>query len=169
MNAWKKFDSLIKIIMTFCFARFGKEYTEEKHIAFIQFVKFCFVGASNVLVYYVTYVCCLCMLRKYLLFPNTDYIVAQIVGFMISVFWTYNINRKFVFSDSTDSYFVSLIKFYITYSFTGLIMNPLLLYLWKRMGISEFIGPFINIVFNTPVNFVISKVWTFKKKKSEDA
>jgi len=168
MNLLKKLDCVIRRIMSFCYAYFDKDYTEEKHNAFIQFIKFCFVGASNVILYYFTYVFCLHTLRKYLLFSKADYIVAQIAGFLISVFWTYTINRKYVFSDSNDSYFVSLITFYITYSFTGLIMNPLLLYLWKRVGISEYIAPLINVIFNTPVNYFISKVWTFRSKKADD-
>lgn len=148
--------------MSYIFRLNNKDYSAERHTSFMQFVKFCFVGVSNAIVYYVAYAGSLLFFRKACAFGELDYQVSQIIGFVISVFWAFSINRKFVFSGEKDSYIISLCRFYITYAFTGLFMNSFLLFLWKAIGISEFIGPFINVLFTTPANFLISKKWTFK-------
>ena len=36
-----------------------------------------------------------------------------------------------------------------------------------QMGIPELLGPIINLVITTPINFVINKLWAFKTKKNE--
>ena len=59
----------------------------------------------------------------------------------------------------------STIKTYISYSFTGLFLNSILLILWVKIcGISEFIAPVINLVVSVPLNFMINKFWAFKDK-----
>lgn len=48
----------------------------------------------------------------------------------------------------------SLIKTYISYSFTGLFLSSILLVLWVQvLGISEFIAPIINLLISVPLNF----------------
>lgn len=160
------FNIAIKKVEELLFRLLKMELTLENHLAFIQFVKFCFVGVSNAVVYYSVYAGSLILFKEYELFGELDYQVSQIMSFVVSVFWAFSINRKFVFhgSNTVDSYFKAMVKFYITYAFTGLFMNSVLLFIWKQVGISEFIGPFINILFTTPVNYLMSKKWTFKKR-----
>ena len=163
MKIWHLFDTAVYRILSYIFRLNNKDYSAERHDSFMQFIKFCLVGVSNAVVYYVAYAGSLIIFRKASVFGGLDYQVSQIIGFVISVFWAFSINRKFVFSGEKDSYLISLCKFYITYAFTGLFMNSFLLFIWKEIGISEFIGPVINILFTTPVNFILSKKWTFKK------
>jgi len=62
----------------------------------------------------------------------------------------------------------SLLKTYVSYSFTGLFLNSVLLFLWVDVfHISEYIAPFINLFINVPINFLINKFWAFKKEKQE--
>ena len=162
MKIWHLFDTAVYRIMSYIFRLNNKEYSVERHTSFMQFVKFCFVGASNAVMYYVVYVGSLLLFRKACVFGELDYQVSQIAGFVMSVFWAFSIYRIYVFSGEKDSYLISLCRFYITYAFTGLFMNSLLLFFWKKIGISEFIGPIINVLFTMPVNFILSKKWTFK-------
>ena len=58
----------------------------------------------------------------------------------------------------------ALIKTYISYSFTGLFLNSILLMLWVQVfHISEYIAPVINLLVSVPVNFLINKFWAFRE------
>lgn len=160
---WRIFDRAVFLIILLLYRFFGKEYTSDKHKAFMQFIKFCFVGATNAVVYYLVYAGSLLLFRRLRIFGELDYQISQVLGFASSVFWAFSMNRKHVFGFVNEPYFVALGRFYLTYAFTGLFMNSALLYLWKYIGISEFIGPLINIFFTTPINFFMAKLWAFRK------
>lgn len=144
------------------------KFTEEKWDALVQFVKFGIVGVSNTVISYVLYTGSLLLMRQFSLFPKLDYLLAQIVAFVLSVLWSFYWNNKMVFTlnDGEErSIIKSLIKTYISYSFTGLFLNSILLILWVQViGISEFIAPIINLLVSVPINFLINKFWAFKKK-----
>ena len=80
----------------------------------MQFVKFGFVGLSNVIVSYVIYVIVLLLFQRFNLFVDTDYIIAQIVGYVISIFWSFYLNNKYVFkSELKTSWIAALIKSFV--------------------------------------------------------
>ena len=145
-----------------------KNYTAGRQGLLIQFFEFCFVGVSNAVVYYAAYASSLLLFRKACMFSGLDYQVSHSISFIISTFWAFSINRKYVFAGAKDGYLSSLCRFYITYAFTGLLMNSVLLFLWKKIGISEFMGPFINILFTTSINFILSKKWAFKYQENNN-
>ncbi len=161
-RCWEVFDRLVYSILKVLCSAAGKDYTDRQHGLVMQFVKFCFVGVLNAVVYYSVYVGTLLMLRRFGLFSVWDYEIAQIAGFAVSVFAAFCINRKLVFTDHGTEFLRPLLRFYLSYAFTGLFLNSVLLYLWTRLGISEFIGPVINIFISTPLNFVLNKLWTFR-------
>ena len=66
-------------------------------------------------------------------------------------------------------YVVSLLKTYASYSFTGLFLNSLLLYVWVQVfHISEFLAPIINLLISVPLNFVINKFWAFRSDRTAE-
>lgn len=150
-----------------------KDYADNQHAAFMQFVKFGIVGVSNTVISYVLYAATLLILQKADLFPKTDYLWAQIVAFILSVLWSFYWNNKMVFVTSEEServWWKALIKTYISYSFTGLFLNSILLILWVKIcGMSEFVAPILNLLISVPLNFLINKFWAFKatNKKCE--
>ena len=101
------------------------------------------------------------------IFNGVDYIVAQIIQFILSVLWSFYWNNRFVFclkEGERRSLWKSLFKTYISYSFTGLFLSSILLVFWiKICNISEFIAPIVNLIISVPLNFVINKFWAFKK------
>lgn len=164
-----KIWNLIESLMKFFFVKvLHIKFTEEKWEALVQFVKFGIVGVSNTVISYVLYTGSLLLMRQFSLFPQVDYLLAQIVAFVLSVLWSFYWNNKMVFTlnDGEErSIIKSLIKTYISYSFTGLFLNSILLILWVQViGISEFIAPIINLLVSVPINFLINKFWAFKKK-----
>lgn len=165
-----------------------KVLSKLKNSAFLQFVKFGMVGLVNTAVSYVIYLVC------YYVFHISIH-VAYFWGFVISVFVAYLLQNRFVFQedDTAESrvWWKVLIKTYISYVFTGLILAELLLTLWITVidigqylgGVAEWltcfgivispsdlgvaIAPFINMVITIPTNFCINKFWAYRQKKSK--
>lgn len=144
------------------------DISEEKWEGFLQFVKFGIVGLSNTVVSYAVYLAALLPLRAMGKLPNIDYLVAQFLGFVISVLWSFVLNRKYVFQADNDEvpWHKALLKTYASYAFTGLFLNSVLSILWVEwLGISKLISPIINLLISVPINFVLNKFWAFRKKQ----
>lgn len=143
-----------------------------KSKSIIQFIKFGIVGVSNTLISYVLYSGGLIVFREACLFGQADYLIAQIVAFVVSVAWSFYWNNKFVFkmeAGKKRSIWKALLKTYISYSFTGLFLSSILLILWVQIfRISEFIAPIINLLITVPLNFIINKFWAFKQSNKTE-
>ena len=126
----------------------------------IQFVKFGIVGLSNTLISYVVYVAGVRF--------GMHYLLASILGFVISVLNSFYWNNKYVFGQGKEvrNLLKTLLKTFMAYAFTGLVLANILLYIWVDiLGISEYLGPLINLVVTVPLNFVINKLWAFRGGK----
>jgi putative flippase GtrA len=120
-----------------------------------QFVKFALVGLSNAIVLLAVYYA--------LIFLNIHYIPAYVAGFVLSVLNAYFWNNRFVFKNSHSSFWKKLSKVYVSY-ITTFLLSTVLLYLWVDIiHLSDKIAPIINICITTPVNFLMNKLWAFKK------
>lgn len=131
---------------------------------FLQFIKFCLVGVSNFAVSYVVY--------AVTLFLGFHWIVGSVLGFVISVLNSFYWNNKYVFTTGSGehrSWWQALIKTYISYAFSGLLLSNVLLFLWNDvLGIPELLGPVINLVVTTPINFVVNKLWAFRSSGKDN-
>lgn len=164
---WHLIDRIVYNFFSLIFVKaLHKNYTDLQHNVLMQFVKFGIVGLSNTIISYALYAVTLVTLQKVGLFPKTDYLLAQIVAFVLSVLWSFYWNNRMVFvveEGHKRSLWKSLLKTYVSYSFTGLFLNSILLILWVNvLGISEFIAPIINLLVSVPLNFLINKFWAFK-------
>lgn len=162
-NMDQKIESWIK---TF-FSLFKKEISDRTANSILQFIKFGVVGLSNTIISYLINVLILLGMRT--LQIEWDYIVANVVAFVLSVLWSFYWNNRFVFrvgEGEERSIGKALLKTYVAYGFTGIILNNLLSWFWITvMGISKFIAPLINLIVSVPLNFVINKLWAFKTEK----
>ena len=132
----------------------------------VQFIKFGIVGVSNTLVSYLLNLLCLFVLDKY--HVAYDYVIANTVAFVLSVLWSFYWNERFVFTKQNEDYksnkFVRLLKMYLSYGFTGIILNNVLSFLWiSVLDISKLIAPLINSAVGVPINYVLNKKWTFEE------
>lgn len=144
------------------------EISKAKWEALLQFVKFGIVGLSNTVVSYAVYLAVMFLLRIMGMLPDIDYLVAQFFGFMISVLWSFVLNRKYVFQADNEAvpWFKALLKTYASYAFTGLFLNSILAIVWVEwLGISKLIAPIINLLISVPINFVLNKFWAFREKR----
>lgn len=164
---WRLIESGIQVVLKATSGLTEKEVTDKSFETVIEFVKFGIVGLSNNVIFYIFYVICLLLFRKVNIFQNKAYLIAQVIAFIISMLWSFYWNNKVVFTlreNEKRSQFKSLIKMMISYSFTGLILNSALLILWiDVLDMSELIAPIINLIISVPLNFVINKLWAFKR------
>ena len=164
-------EKIIEIVLKKIFRIVRRECTESAIRNVTQFVKFGIVGASNTLVGYALYAVCLLLLKKLSILTDVDYIIAQTVSVLLSVLWSFYWNNKFVFTlqeNQGRNTIQALLKSYASYSFTGLILNNILLILWvKALGISEFIAPFFSLMISIPINFILNKFWAFKAQSQK--
>jgi len=122
---------------------------------FIQFFKFGIIGAVNTLAYFAIY--------YGLLFLGVHYIIAHVVGFLITVLSAYYFNRKYVFKpDENKSKTRQLVKVFTVYLSTFLLGTGLMFLQVDIIGISELIAPILNLFVTIPLNFVLNKFWAFR-------
>lgn len=155
-------EGIFKVILTRIYKLLGKELTDEQWAVWLQFVGFAIVGVSNFLVSYGVYALFLCF--------QTNYHFANIMAFLISVLNAFFWNNRFVFKqDGTQRiWWKTLLKTYLSYAFSGLFLTEVLLYVEITvLGLPKLLGPVINLVITTPINFFMNKFWAFRSKKTE--
>lgn len=97
---------------------------------------------------------------------GAHYLLANGIGFLITVFVSYVLNNLFTFKGEGKAEWSvkTLVKVYASYSVTGLFLNSILLWLWTDMlGINENLAPVLNMFFTVPINFLLNKLWAYKK------
>ena len=129
-----------------------------------QFIKFGIVGVSNTIISYLLNVLVLYILASFNL--SWDWLAGNIVAFLLSVLWSFYWNNKYVFTleeGKERNIGRALLKTYIAYGFTGIILTNILSFIWINcFEISKYIAPLINLVISVPLNFIINKRWAFK-------
>lgn len=147
-------------ILSVLFRWFRIQMTPEREETLRQFIKFGVVGVSNTLISYVTYVICLA--------AGMYYLVGSILGFIISVLNSFYWNSRYVFVQKEkdfSSIVRAFVKMALSYSFTGLILNNILLVvLVEWIHIPEIVAPLVVLLVTIPLNFILNKLWAFRKK-----
>lgn len=137
----------------------------------LQFVKFGIVGLSNTIISYVIYVVALLLFQSNGWLVSVDYLVAQVIAFILSVLWSFYWNNKYVFKQDEDeerNILHALLKTYISYAFTGLFLNSVLSWIWVEIvHIPKLFAPIINLLISVPLNYVMNKFWAFGKKNEK--
>ena len=158
---WNLFENVLNLI---AFKALHLKLRDETWDKFIQFVKFGIVGVSNTVISYVLNVLVLLALRSWEV--SWDFVAANVVAFVLSVLWSFYWNNRFVFvvqDGEKRDIGKTLVKTYLSYGFTGIILNNILSWLWISVfGISKYVAPLINLIISVPLNFVINKFWAFR-------
>ncbi len=144
---------LLKILLFFKIP----EQTAQK---MVQFVEFCVVGLSNTIISYIIYIFGIAL--------NVHYIIASVIGFVVSVTNSFYWNNKYVFKAEEGkkrSIIKTYIKTFLSYAVTGLFLANVLLIIWVEvLHLPEWSGPIINLLVTIPINFILNKLWAFKNK-----
>ena len=126
-----------------------------------QIIIFGMVGLSNTIIAYLIY--------SLFILLGFHYLIANFVSFLVSVLNAYYWNNKYVFKTQKGEYrscVRSLVKTYVAYGSTGLILQSFLLYLLVDiLHISEYIAQILCLMVTIPLNYLINKYWSFKTNK----
>lgn len=164
MHKSKKESSFVELTIKKIVKIIFRRNIEEKRIEnIVQFIKFGLVGISNTVVAYLINVLVLLLLREASI--TFDYIMANIVSFLLSVLWSFYWNNKYVFvaQEGERCLVKALLKTYVAYGFTGIILNNIFSWIWiKIFFISKYIAPIINLLVSVPINYLLNKLWAFR-------
>lgn len=141
----------------FVYKIFHINLSEAQWATFLQFIKFGLVGVSNNLICYLVYLA--------LVMLGVHYVLANVIGFTVSVFNSYYWNNKYVFvTENKRIWWKTFLKTYVSYAGTGIVLSNILLVIWiEKCGISAVIAPFINLIVTIPINFLVNKLWAYKR------
>lgn len=163
---------------------------KEKLQSLIQFLKFCIVGFSNVIISEGIYII--------LIFAGVHYLAANIIGNVISILNAYYWSNRYVFKAEEGEkriWWKVLLKTYATYGFSMLLTAGLLIFWMEAVRLERFMGPVLqmlesvglvgllsgfgivleskvlseilaaalNLIITIPINFLINKYWAYKK------
>ena len=163
-TAGKRFDAMARKLAVFVLRLLRREPKEETVVSLAQFVKFGVVGASNTLVSYLINVAVLKLLQPLNL--SWDYVAGNVAAFLLSVLWSFYWNNKYVFTareDEERSLWRTLLKTYVAYGFTGIVLTNVLSWVWVDvLGVSKYVAPALNLVISIPLNFAINKLWAYR-------
>lgn len=127
----------------------------------MQFIKFGVVGVSNTFVSYFTYVL-MCMM-------GFNFHIGNLAGFVIGVLNSFYWNNRYVFKieeNESRTWWKALAKTFVSYGFSGLVVTEILLIFWINViGVSSYVAPILNLFITVPLNFMLNKLWAFKKEK----
>lgn len=156
-------EKKVKILVEYLMLKIiKKSLTAEMWCSIWQFFQFAVVGLSNTIINYLVYFI--------LILFNVHYIIANVVGFFVSVLNAFYWNNKYVFKEEDNKKHSILKKFFkvlIAYAGTGLLFNNILLVLWiEILGMNEMIAPIISLLITIPLNFIINKFWAFAAAKN---
>ena len=146
------------------------DISEDKLKVFLQFLKFCAIGVSNLAIFYVIYVFVVSALRAINFSRQWDFIAGNIIAWVLSVLWSFYWNELFVFGKGRRGAgrFKALLRTYACYAFTGLFLNNVISWLWIDVwGGSTYAAPAVNLPISTPINFLLNKLWAFGKSQEE--
>lgn len=128
----------------------------------VQFIKFGIVGISNTLVSFAVY-------YIFIWIDPKLYLIGSAVGWIVSVANAFYWNNKYVFKGGAEdgrSILKRLAKTYVSYGATFLLTTLLLYLEVDRLKWPETICPPINLLITIPLNFLLNRLWTFRKKES---
>lgn len=159
---------IIEHILSVLSQRFHIKLANTVQKGLLDFVKFCIIGVTNLIVMNLTCFFVLFLCDLFSLFENVSIFIANILGYILSVQWSFYWNNKLVFQVKyhyPKEKILALIKMYLAYAFTGIFLNNLLSWIWVyKLGLSKFISPLINSVIGVPINYVLNKYWAFRIK-----
>jgi putative flippase GtrA len=129
-----------------------KSWIHQHHLS-KQIARFLVVGTCSTIISYSTFITCLH-------FFHLHYLLANVAGFILSIGFSYNCNKRWTFGSHDSNYFQRYFLFYLT----SLILSTLLLRsIVELLGIIPEIANILTIAIITCLNFIGVKFLVFKK------
>ncbi len=123
-----------------------------------QFTKFGLVGVINTILSLFIYWVCVGLGIHYLLANLTSFLIAVAISYILNNIFTFRVDNK----KARWSLYI-LLKVYVSYFLTGIVINSGLLWIWNDyVGINENISPILNLIITIPLNFFLNKIWAYR-------
>lgn len=119
-----------------------------------QFWGFCLVGVSNIAIALVVY--------YFMILLGFDYLIANVLAWIISVANAYYWNHKYVFRIDT-CWWRELWKSYVSYGVSFLVGMIILYIMVDCYLISVWLAPVLVLCLTTPINYLLNKFWIFRR------
>jgi putative flippase GtrA len=129
-------------------------YIFEKYPFTREFVKFCLVGFTNLVIDLLIYSLLTRVLGVY-------YLLAAVLSFVVAVTWSFFINRRWTFKKSTGVIPGQYAKFFISNTISlaiSLVLLYVLVDIWSINDLYAKGGVAVLVAF---FNFTLNKLWTF--------
>lgn len=130
-----------------------------------QFLSYTGIGILSTAVEYLSYLSVLYLMKG----SPWDMYCGVVAGFFLSVLFSFLCNQSWVFcceEDEERNFFLALLKTYLMYFVTGILLKEALLWLFvEKLLVSKYIAPLVLVALISPLNFTISKFWAYKPKK----
>lgn len=124
----------------------------------IQFIKFCSVGLTNLVVDYLVYI----FLTRFFYW---HFVAAKVASFVVAVSWSFTINRRWTFKSDGDKLSQKYCKFFVANTI-AMVLNIYLFYLAvKVLKIYDLLALLLVAIIVSVFNFILNRFWTFKDGK----
>lgn len=122
-----------------------------------EIINYLIVGVMTTLVSIGTYaICTKCL--------NINYMIANIISWIISVLFAYITNRIFVFKSESKKIILEIYQFF-KYRIFSFVIEIFLMYVFVELiNIDDMISKIIVQIIVIILNYVFSKLFVFKKK-----
>lgn len=161
------FESRVEQILIAVLKTLHWRHSENEVSSYMQFFRFCLVGLTNSAVSYGVNVLTLTALSRWRL--DYDYVIANIMAFLLSVLWAFYWNSRFVFATNRENAGTRvriLFKTYLSYAFTDIVLNNVLATVWIfGLGVSKYVSPVLNLAITVPLNFLFNKYFAHRTKR----
>lgn len=128
----------------------------DRHQSIRQFVKFCIIGVTNVVIDVGIYLWLTRIIGWY-------FILASTCSFIVAVSWSFYWNRRWTFRLPGQAGSGQFAKFVITNASSGLFQIGVLYLAVEVLHWYDLIGKAIVIVLGTFWNFTLTKFWAFRE------
>jgi len=128
----------------------------------LQFIKFCFVGASGVVVNLIVFNATLLLWRLATgSTPTVAEYLGNLLGFVVSVLTNYYLNRRWTFR-SSGAVSSELPKFFAVSIVAYLVNLGVFTVARHGLHLGDNLSQLIAIACVMPINFILNKLWSFR-------
>jgi putative flippase GtrA len=125
----------------------------------LQFLKFCLVGGSGVLVNLAVFNATLLVLHSHR--PAAGDYLANGLGFLVAVISNYYLNRRWTFR--SDGAVASEFAKFLAVSIAAYALNLGVFALFRsRLGLGPNLSQILAIAFVMPFNYLVNRLWSFR-------
>ena len=140
------------------------EWIKKLCIKYKSIILYCIFGGLTTLTDFIVYLTCTRIF-------HLDEQIATWSAWFFAVLFAFFTNRKWVFNaDKTSKrgFLYQLVSFFCSRVASGLLNSAMIFIFFKKLGINDIVVKIFTSVIVIILNYILSKLIVFRKKKTED-